>query len=590
MSSQNSSVITSVANVTNATSHNGTAPVPSRSTLFDLYAEWDFLLLTAQVTLCAMGIIWLGANSSLRRPPSAAPPEKKKGKKQEKEDKFIEGFVATDAIMMPVLAGCLLVGLYYLIKWMEDPELLNKIMRTYMSLMSVMSLGKLSADALHLLTSLVFPAVWMDSAGRLYKVDYARRRQLLLGGDASENVATDKKTPFPGLLSTVRFPQKVNGFLWEVRHLLTEEWTLRLALHGLGRTKLKIKLNDMIGLNIALLATIAYFVTGLPWLSNVLGTAFSYSAFTLMSPTSFAIGTGVLVGLFVYDIVMVFYTPYMVTVATKLDVPIKLIFTGTGRSSMLGLGDIVVPGIFIALALRFDLWRYYEKKIKYVPTELTTEVSKEASEQTMTVTETQYRAVKAPYIDQQGQWGNRLWTTRLSRPFSVSRDTPETEAAAFPKTYFYAAMAGYALGMVLTLIMLLVFKQGQPALLYLVPCVAGAVWLTGALRGELNLMWKYTEDGSLDTEDVVVELDGEGKVVREVSKKEEDDVDATETKLESTASGDGGSGSQTDQALQDKDNPVCAHHGPEIPGGDYSVFLISLTAPRQPSQPNLKDD
>jgi minor histocompatibility antigen H13 len=274
-----------------------------------LYAHWDFFLLTAQVTLSAMGIIWLGANSSLRRPPSAAPPKKTKGKKAEKEEKFVEGFVASDAIMMPVFAGCLLVGLYYLIKWMEDPELLNKIMRTYMSLMSVLSLGKLTADGLHLLTSIIFPGVWVDSAGKLYKIDHGRRQQLLVVGDTStKTVAQEKKTPFPGYLSEFNLPQKLNALLWEVRHLLTEEWTLRLAVHGVGAKALKIKLNDMLGFNVAILATIAYFVTGLPWLSNVLGTAFSYSAFTLMSPTSFPIGTGVLAGLFVYDIVMVFYT------------------------------------------------------------------------------------------------------------------------------------------------------------------------------------------------------------------------------------------------------------------------------------------
>ncbi|KAJ9145548.1 Intramembrane protease 2 [Coniochaeta hoffmannii] len=569
MASQQNASTAPMTNVTNATTHNGTAPITSPQTLFGLPAEWDFLILTAQVTLSAMCIIWLGANSSLRRPPSAAPPKKDKDKKREKEEKFVEGFVATDAIMMPILAGCLLVGLYYLIKWMEDPELLNKIIRTYMSLMSVMSLGKLSADALHLLTSLVFPAVWMDGAGKLYELDYVRRQQVLLGGDdATETVAQDKKTPFPGYLSAVKLSPKLNGFFWEVRHLLTEEWTLRLAMHGLGRTKLKIKLNDMIGFNIAVLATIAYFVTGLPWLSNVLGTAFSYSAFTLMSPTSFAIGTAVLAGLFVYDIVMVFYTPYMITVATKLDVPIKLVFTGSGRSSMLGLGDIVVPGIFIALALRFDHWRHYEKKIKYEPTVLSTEVGNDASGQTTTVTETKYRSVKAPYVNLQGQWGNRLWTTRLTRPFSQSTATPALAAAAFPKTYFYACMGGYALGMVLTLIMLLVFKQGQPALLYLVPCVAGAAWLTGAVRGELGLMCRFTEDGSLDTEDVVVELDGEGNVIKEVGKKEE-----------GTVSG----GVEKDRTPRDKE-------APEIPRGDYSVFLISLTAPRQPRHADVKND
>jgi minor histocompatibility antigen H13 len=67
---------------------------------------------------------------------------------------------------------------------------------------------------------------------------------------------------------------------------------------------------------------------------------------------------------------MVFYTPYMVTVATKLDVPIKLTFQAAERKSILGLGDIVIPGMVMALALRFDLWRHYEGKIKYESTDL----------------------------------------------------------------------------------------------------------------------------------------------------------------------------------------------------------------------------
>ena len=51
---------------------------------------------------------------------------------------------------------------------------------------------------------------------------------------------------------------------------------------------------------------------------------------------------------------------------------------------------------------------------------------------------------------------------------------------------------------------LIVFKHGQPALLYLVPGVLGALWLTGLVRGEVKDMWTYTEDGSIDVVDVVV--------------------------------------------------------------------------------------
>jgi len=80
--------------------------------------------------------------------------------------------------------------------------------------------------------------------------------------------------------------------------------------------------------------------------------------------------------LFFYDIFWVFFTPVMVTVAKSFDAPIKLVWpkdvsqiTASGwmnlfrapekgvAFTMLGLGDIVIPGIFIALALRFDVSR-----------------------------------------------------------------------------------------------------------------------------------------------------------------------------------------------------------------------------------------
>ena len=48
----------------------------------------------------------------------------------------------------------------------------------------------------------------------------------------------------------------------------------------------------------------------------------------------------------------------MVKVATSLDVPIKLLWPkGAAGSTMLGLGDVVVPGTFVALGLRYDMAR-----------------------------------------------------------------------------------------------------------------------------------------------------------------------------------------------------------------------------------------
>jgi minor histocompatibility antigen H13 len=268
----------------------------------------EFLLISTQVMLSAMFIIWLGSHASLRRPPSAAAPKKSRGKKREKEEKFAEGLVASDAIMFPVIAGIVLVGLYYLIQWLQDPQILNKILRTYTSVMSFACLGKLCADFISFLTTLLFPSKWATSRGTLYNVDAEERKQYEIDPvTGSRIVSQDKRSPLPSPIGDV-LSDKVNSFLWEIRHLLTEQWKVRLAMHGIGSAKTKITLDTILGTFLAVLLIIGYYLTNSVALSNLLGAAFSYSAFTVMSPTSFNIGTMVLFGLFFYDIIMVFYT------------------------------------------------------------------------------------------------------------------------------------------------------------------------------------------------------------------------------------------------------------------------------------------
>ncbi|ERN07398.1 signal peptide peptidase 1 [Amborella trichopoda] len=102
------------------------------------------------------------------------------------------------------------------------------------------------------------------------------------------------------------------------------------------------------------------------WLANnILGLAFCIQGIEMLSLGSFKIGSILLAGLFVYDIFWVFFTPVMVSVAKSFDAPIKLLFPTSDSArpfSMLGLGDIVIPGIFVALALRFDVSRKTGKR------------------------------------------------------------------------------------------------------------------------------------------------------------------------------------------------------------------------------------
>lgn len=76
---------------------------------------------------------------------------------------------------------------------------------------------------------------------------------------------------------------------------------------------------------------------------------------------NFKNGFMLLVLLFFYDIFFVFGTDVMLTVAKGIDAPIKLQFPKEWvegdekpKYSILGLGDIVIPGVFVSLCLRFD--------------------------------------------------------------------------------------------------------------------------------------------------------------------------------------------------------------------------------------------
>ncbi|VDD95739.1 unnamed protein product [Enterobius vermicularis] len=99
------------------------------------------------------------------------------------------------------------------------------------------------------------------------------------------------------------------------------------------------------------------------WITNdLIGVAFSIYGIENLHLASFKAGTALLAGLFIYDVFWVFATDVMTTVARGIDAPILLQFPqdiyragwAADKYAMLGLGDIVIPGIFIALLRRFD--------------------------------------------------------------------------------------------------------------------------------------------------------------------------------------------------------------------------------------------
>ncbi|KAF5621855.1 minor histocompatibility antigen H13 [Fusarium sp. NRRL 52700] len=491
--------------------------------------DLSFVMLEVRLVLSAIGIIYLGAHAALRRPPSAQPAKKKKpGSKGDDEESFAQGLEPSDAIVFPLMAGAVLIGLYYLIQWLKDPDILNKILRWYMSTMSVASLVSIYSHGIEVVTSLAFPRYWRGRDGRLRQADQKTRSVQVCDDGGNPDAAIPKtQNPFPGPFACLAFSEKIRKSGWELRGLLKRHWAIKLFIHGMGKEEGRIKFAHVVSLVMALATALIYSSTTSPLLSNMLGYAMCYGSLQLISPTDFLTSTLILVGLFFYDIVMVFYTPYMVTVATKLDVPIKLTFEAAERKSILGLGDIVIPGMVMALALRFDLWLHYDQKIKYESTDLKLIEKDPASGALITRSETKHKEVKAKYVNVKGKWGDGLWTRGAFFIFGPQQLPPDLAAAHFRKTYFHASVIGYLLGMLVTLAMLLIFKRGQPALLYLVPGVLGSLWLTGLVRGEIKQMWKYTEDGSLDKIDVVVDLDGEGNAIKTLGKLEDGVVDTT---------------------------------------------------------------
>lgn len=119
--------------------------------------------------------------------------------------------------------------------------------------------------------------------------------------------------------------------------------------------------------------------------------------------------------------------------ALFVPIPLLSVCLSSGQFSLLGLGDIVIPGLFVALLLRFDAVR---NKIS---------------------------AVNADH-------------------------------ASFSKPFFIVNLICYALGLVATVAIMYFFNAAQPALLYLVPACLGGSLAVGCLRGELNLLLAYDED------------------------------------------------------------------------------------------------
>jgi len=145
--------------------------------------------------------------------------------------------------------------------------------------------------------------------------------------------------------------------------------------------------------------------------------------------------------------------------------------------SMLGLGDIVVPGLFIALALRYDLYRFHQQN------------------------------PSVPY---------------------------KRHMYRFPKPYFTTTFVAYIAGLVATMAVMHVFKKAQPALLYLSPSCAFSALLAAVVRGEMPALVGYKEVSKEERlEKLKEEKEGAGKQEKEDGKDGKEEGLVVDGKLQS---------------------------------------------------------
>lgn len=164
--------------------------------------------------------------------------------------------------------------------------------------------------------------------------------------------------------------------------------------------------------------------------SNFIAWALAMTSLGVISLGSFQTGAILLAGLFFYDIFWVFGTDVMMTVATKVEAPVKFLYTAPPSAqprdynfSVLGLGDVVIPGLFVRFMGKID---------------------------------------------------------QALQPSKFS--------------YFNASTLAYAIGLIVCFVVNEITQAGQPALLYLDPACVGSALACGVLNGQLKEVWEFEEE------------------------------------------------------------------------------------------------
>jgi minor histocompatibility antigen H13 len=393
--------------------------------LVSFLAAFNLMPVSVHMTVVSVATIYIGSRFALKCWKIEGGAEGEGGRPGGAEQ-----MQTKDAMMFPVIGSVVLFSLYLVYKFLPK-EWVNFFIKCYFFVFGCLVLAQKFAQILTM--TLPVPLVH-----KLLKLEFSLPNPVWIFGKIEQVLL-----PVLKLIPYLGYNQPAPA--GEIEPEPASFW-------------MQLSLLDLIALAIAITVSVFYIATGYWAASNLFGIAFSVQGIEMLSLGSFLNGTILLCGLFFYDVFWVFGTDVMVTVAKSFDAPIKLLFPqfgSEGTPSMLGLGDIVIPGIFIALLLRFDIWMNIQRLKK--------------------------------------KTGENKWSKEEKHDVDCLYCHAEKQKP-LKTSYFTTNLIAYFFGLCTTVGVMYSFGAAQPALLYLVPACLGTSILLSNIKGEFKQLWKYTEN------------------------------------------------------------------------------------------------
>ena len=372
------------------------------------------------------------------------------------------------AILLPVSSGVTLVALYFIITRL-DIQWMKYIMTALNWNIKLMNIPA---------TAFVYSYVFHSIARHLSHRGFWDPLYLLPRYRVTLTDDNDEINTVSGIVSNFHYQDALSEKFYNqdlinsieknpgLKHWYKREFAEPSAISS-KRQIFNIYFDDAstISLLFGFISTVIYHNSPQNWLmTNMLSISLSIWSISQMTLKNLKTGTFILAALFFYDIYFVFGTDVMVTVATNVDLPIKLsVPTNYDKLqnkfdfAILGLGDIVLPGIFIASCYKFDIWKYH-----------------------FDFNDTEFHLLNWSYVGK----------------------------------YFITSCISYVLSLVTCMAALTKFQTAQPALLYIVPYLIVSTTFVAWISGDFHQFWNFQYD--------TIEL-GENVLKEDSSDKEETD-------------------------------------------------------------------